>query len=161
MPHIKKEHQVRLKTKPDTVLDYGELNAMFTLRLIIKPWEKEQSYKTIHEIRKRFMKRVINDPQTMPEESWELRRGFSELDILTARGNAWDEFYRLVVVPYENSAIAKNGNIYQGVPFATHQFGSSLFAGQTIAPKQSAKLSDAAVPMNRGLRKSVKKVGNK
>ena len=109
--------EVQIKADVDKVVTVGDMNLCYTVHVILPRWLKEQRYHMIHTIRRILWGKQNDDTCGMLDYQLK-KKGFAIQDIEIARMNAYDEFWRRVGQFYEDKAIEKNGDVYEGVPFA-------------------------------------------
>lgn len=117
MPYNKIERRKLLDKDLKAAVDVGDLNYVYTAHVIIPIWVFETRYKTIEKIRALMNgdetnSTVVNIDMTFRKKGW------TDKQVKRAKELAFDEFYRRVGVNYENNAARKNGDVYEGVPFA-------------------------------------------
>lgn len=117
MPYIRKEKRGPILADLNKVVDVGDLNFVYTVKIIIPTWVAEPRYKTIEAIRGLMTAGVLNDTLRTIDTHF-LRKGWTREQIQRAKDLAFDEFYRRVGVYYENHACFINGDVYAGVEFA-------------------------------------------
>lgn len=107
MPHLPIEEKEKLRKDPASASSPGSWNFLYTVAYL-KHWLKEgnQRYKTIHEIRKASIQPLTIDEVGKVETAL---TDVPMLDRIVARDLAFREFERLVVGPYEQKCIIRNG----------------------------------------------------
>lgn len=119
MPYIKSEDRKRL-LKGEKASTVGELNYLITNAIIETIKEEGLSYTTIANIRSAIKEIEGGDTHaaeySLTRKVWNLEVNWKELscyrDLDAAVDLAFMEFYRRVVVPYENQKIRENGDVY-------------------------------------------------
>ena len=114
MPYLTLERIRFLEAQKEKAVQEGDWNYLYTLELIAT-FLKAPKYKTIHLIKKACYVNSQWVPGIKAIDDHLRKINIPAEDIVTARQLACDEFYRRVASLYEDSKIALNGDVYEGL----------------------------------------------
>jgi hypothetical protein len=141
MPHLTEARKAELRQTPTAAKGPGDWNFVY-FDSYCRVWSKKdkQSYATVHSIRRDSVIPSTNEEIIEAEANLVLLKVDNQ-DRKVAREEAYDEFRRLVVVPYEDKKIAENGSAAEGVPYAINP-----------APVQSVLSSEAKAKLEEAVK---------
>lgn len=109
MPHLEFKRKQELRANPKLANSPGDYNFLYTVAYL-QHWLKEgnQRYAQIHKIRLSSMQPATIEEVKKVEDTLTLQQ-VNIMDRIVARDLAFREFERLIVTPYEDYCIFKNG----------------------------------------------------
>lgn len=112
MPYLIQERKDQLdKEEYGHNLNEGDVNYLYT-KFYITKWLEEQSYKTIHYLRKISLYPAFDTEFNQLNHLIKQHTTLTATDLEVARDLAFYEFMRRIGNNYENGKIAKNGDVY-------------------------------------------------
>jgi len=118
MPYVNESKREAIKNNLRTgITAIGDVNYVYTL-YIIERWTAKPQYATILDL-KTIMYEGYRPVEIQTLDRIVASRGWDVQEVMASKKAAYDEFYLRVARFYEMEKAHENGDVYDGVPYAT------------------------------------------